>query len=50
VEQVRADVRRGNQKEAVGINARPNTMALALDEVFVRINGETYYFWRAVDH
>jgi putative transposase len=21
-----------------------------LDEVFVRINGETHYFWRAVDH
>jgi len=21
-----------------------------LDEVFVRINGETYYLWRAVDH
>ena len=21
-----------------------------LDEVFVKINGETYYFWRAVDH
>jgi len=20
------------------------------DEVFVRINGETYYLWRAVDH
>ncbi len=23
---------------------------LALDEVFVRINGETHYLWRAVDH
>ena len=21
-----------------------------LDEVFVRINGKTYYLWRAVDH
>ena len=21
-----------------------------LDEVFVKINGETYYLWRAVDH
>jgi putative transposase len=21
-----------------------------LDEVFVKINGETHYFWRAVDH
>ena len=21
-----------------------------MDEVFVRINGETYYLWRAVDH
>ena len=21
-----------------------------LDEVFVRINGETHYLWRAVDH
>ena len=23
---------------------------LHLGEVFVKINGETYYFWRAVDH
>jgi putative transposase len=21
-----------------------------LDEVFMKINGETYYLWRAVDH
>ncbi len=25
-------------------------MAMHLDEVFVKINGETHYLWRAVDH
>ena len=25
-------------------------VALALDEVFVKINGVTHYLWRAVDH
>ena len=26
------------------------TLELAPDEVFVRINGERHYLWRAVDH
>ena len=26
------------------------TVALAPDEVFVKINGKTHYLWRAVDH
>ncbi len=28
----------------------PAGIILAFDEVFVRIDGETHYLWRAVDH
>ena len=29
---------------------RSSKLKWHLDEVFVKINGETYYLWRAVDH
>ncbi len=29
---------------------RSYSTAMALDEVFVKINGEMHYLWRAVDH
>jgi len=41
-----AEIRR---KRAQGMRARPQWQ-WHLDEVFVKINGETYYLWRAVDH
>ena len=49
VEPVRAGVRCGDQEKAVYTDAGLEPMALA-SEVFVRINGETSTFWRAVDH
>ncbi len=30
--------------------ADPDRLARFIDEVFVRINGETHYLWRAMDH
>ena len=41
-----AEIRR---KRARAMRARPQWQ-WRLDEVFVKINGETYYLWRAVDH
>ena len=29
---------------------RPSNWRWHIDEVFVKINGETHYLWRAVDH
>lgn len=31
-------------------NYRPSNWRWHIDEVFVKINGETHYLWRAVDH
>ncbi|GIR43972.1 MAG: hypothetical protein CM15mP54_08260 [Paracoccaceae bacterium] len=33
-----------------GCGPAVETLELAPDEVFVRINGERHYLWRAVDH
>ena len=41
-----AEIRR---KRAQAMRARPQWQ-WHLDEVFVKINGQTYYLWRAVDH
>jgi putative transposase len=49
VEPVRSDVCRGDP-EAPGQSHLYSQWRWHLDEVFVRINGETYYLWRAVDH
>ena len=49
-ETVRPCVRGGDQKEAFRTDANQDAMCWHLDEVFVRINGETHYLWRAVDH
>ena len=46
VEPVRPDVRSGDQKTA---RCSSFVFSLALAP-FVRINGETHYLWRAVDH
>ena len=37
------------KKRAAGVRASSNWQ-WHLDEVFVKINGETHYLWRAVDH
>ena len=47
---VRADIRgRDPQKRVQHMRAYSNWQ-WHLDEVFVKINGETHYLWRAVDH
>ena len=42
----------GISKLALGsvLEPSPEGSSPALDEVFVKINGETHYLWRAVDH
>ena len=47
VEPVRADVSRGDQ-ETTGSSRLYSNWRWHLDEVFVKINGETHYLWRAV--
>jgi len=50
VEQVWADVcRRDPEKRILNLRAYSNWQ-WHLDEVFVKINGETHFLWRAVDH
>lgn len=50
VESLRAFVCCRNQKKrAASVFASPQ-WRWHLDEVFVRINGDTHYLWRAVDH
>ena len=43
------DLRRRDPQEANGSNARVVGLGWYLDEVFVKINGERHYLWRAVD-
>ena len=47
VEPVWSDVRGGDQETT---RSSFSLWRWHLDEVFVRINGETHYLWRAVDH
>jgi hypothetical protein len=47
---VRADVRRGDPKADGGRDAVEPLALTHLDEVFVKINGDLHYLWRAVDH
>jgi putative transposase len=35
---------------AIGSYEAESALAMALDEVFVKIRGQTHYLWRAVDH
>jgi len=46
VEQVRSDVRRQRVQAMRGFRHR----RWHLDEVYVKINGEMHYLWRASDH
>jgi transposase-like protein len=50
VEPVWADIRRRDPKEADRADASLSSIALALDEVIVKVNGKLFYLWRAVDH
>jgi len=50
VEPVWSDVRRGDPTPAGQPHAGVLHWRWHLDEVFVRINGERHYLWRAVDH
>jgi len=50
VEPLQAGVCIGNQEEANRVYAGKPQWRCRLDEVFVRINGETHYLWRAVVH
>ncbi len=38
------------RKKRIHLSANYSNWRWHLDEVFVRINGETHYLWRAVDH
>ena len=49
VEPVRSDVRCRDRRRRVHHRSYSN-WRWHLDEVFVKINGETHYLWRAVDH
>ena len=49
MEPVRSDVRRRNQKRRLQLR-QLTQWRWHLDEVYVGINGETHYLWRAVDH
>ena len=51
MEPVRSDVRRAEirKKRSAALRALPQ-WRWHLDEVFVTINGEMHYLWRAVDH
>ncbi len=50
MEQVRPDVRRRDPKKRVQHLSAHSNWQWHLDEEFVKINGETHYLWRAVDH
>ena len=50
MEQVWSVVRRRDQKKRVAAHQNSPQWRWHLDEVFVRINSETHYLWRAVDH
>ncbi len=51
MESVRSDVRHGDREEAIGCSLRALLQRRGhLDEVFVKIDGEMHYLWRAVDH
>ena len=50
VDQVRSDVRRQYPRAARERDARGWHCRWHLDEMYVKINGETHYLWRAVDH
>jgi transposase-like protein len=49
VEPVRPDVRRRDQAKAGRSAERYSNSWWHLNEVFVKINGERHYLWRAVD-
>ena len=46
----RVEVCCGDQEEAIASVRTYTQWCWHLDEIFVRINGETYYLWRSVDH
>ena len=46
---VRTDVRIRNSQERIE-GMRSSRWRWHLDEMFVKINGEKHYLWRAVDH
>lgn len=50
VEQVRSDVRGGDPASAHLTAARLRQWKWHLDEMYVKLNGEMVYLWRAVDH
>ncbi len=50
VDQVRSDVRRQDPRAARERDARGWHCRWHLDEMYVKINGEMQYLWRAVDH
>jgi len=50
VESLWAVVRRGDPKKTGSATSGHSKWKWHLDEVFAKINGETHYFWRAVDH
>ena len=50
MEPVRANVCGGDQKKRSASARTHIQWRWHLDEVFVQINGETHYLWRAVDH
>jgi putative transposase len=50
VEQVRADVRLRDPPAAGEPDAGVQALGWHFDEVYVKINGEMHYLWRAVDH
>ena len=51
VEPLRPDVRGRDPQEAPSIKAAPDAhWRWHLDEMYVKINGEMHYLWRAVDH
>ena len=50
VEPVRPDVRRRDPQETGHGHARLSQWRWHLDEMYVKINGEMHYLWRAVDH
>ena len=50
MEPVRSDVRQRHSVPARVAHAGVPPLAVAHDEVFVKINGERHYLWRAVDH
>ena len=49
VEPFWTDLCRRDPQEAEGSNACVVGLSVHLDEVFVKINGERHYLWRAVD-